>query len=693
MGRAWHLIGGASIALLLVASGQRVQDAPAFGERAQPTPVATLNTKLRNRLVLTTAAYRLSLSKDNGALLELVERRTGARLLSGQAGCAWGVTLANADGFGGCSFGRTGDDRFSYRWARKGSTLTMSYATAAEGRANATITLVAAADHIDLRLRIEPDFQRPVAAVLFPADLTADVATVRGVYTPTFLPGIRLLPSFFDKPHRNIERYPSRWAFADFLAADMGRGRVALYSINPAPSPVAPVDVGVIRDADGPCAAKSFCLTHAFQTWLTDGAAWSSPVVRLRVGGSAETSILAYRHDNGIDRYPSLAEKLGPRMDVLARAPLIKTDLWERLPRFAEWATALRRLPSPSLLHPVAFQPGGHDENYPDFLPPDPKWGTTAEFNAALNEARSHRHVVMPYLNVSWWDTQAPSIHSLPPPLTATDIAMQTSAGDAVTEQFGNKDGYIVSPFAPFVRQRIDRLMEEWRTDVPVECLFFDQVGARPWRRDFNPDAPSPIAYADGWLTIFAGYRDRCLMTEDGWDRLADSFVGFHGGVLQMQREHQWPDVRWGPGNWEPYPIATWLLHDKVLMYQHDLYPETLTTDPEVLLFNVAFGMMLSYNWDGEVGDSPWLDIVERVQQTLGPRVAGSALTAFRRLGPESTLTEFGEYSIVANWSQTAPLVYEQRRIAPLGFLAKADGRVVAGAFGDTWTGVSIATG
>jgi hypothetical protein len=199
---------------------------------------------------------------------------------------------------------------------------------------------------------------------------------------------------------------------------------------------------------------------------------------------------------------------------------------------------------------------------------------------------------------------------------------MQTAAGDPVTEQFRDKDGYIVSPFAPYVRQRVERLMQEWRTEVPVECLFFDQIGARPWRRDFNPNAPTPIAYADGWLGIFAAYRDRCVMTEDGWDRLADSFVGFHGGVLEMQREFRWPDERWGAGNWEPYPLATWLLHDKVLMYQHDLYPGTFTTDPEVLLHDVAFGLMLSYEWNGEDDTLDTLEAkMHAVEHELYPRV------------------------------------------------------------------------
>ena len=691
MRRASLIVGGTATALLLAVSAQgrdERESSPAQGR--QPPPVR-LDASKRNRLVLTTVAYRLSLSKDNGSLIELVDRRTGERLLRGQDGCTWAVTLSSSDGFGACAYGRTGEHRFTWSWARAASRLTLRYAG---GRAAATVTLVARSDHADLRLTLEPRFERPIATVFFPGDLVGDTTTVGGVYTPTFLPGVRLLPSFFSAPRRNVERYPSRWAFADYLAADVGRSHVALYSVNPPPAAIAPVDVGVIHAAGpGHCSGSTYCLTHAFQTWLMPGATWSSPLVRLRVGGSVEQSIVAYRRENGIDGYPSLADKLGARLDVLSRAPLVKADLWKGLPPFADWGPSLRRLPSPALLHPVAFQPRGHDEDYPDFLPPDARWGTTAAFNGALDDARSLGHLVMPYLNVSWWDTQSPSVRTLPAPLRAVDIAMQTPSGQAVTEQFGEKDGYIMSPHAPFVRDRVARLFEEWGTHVPVECLFFDQIGARPWRRDFNPAAPSPIGYQDGWIASFERFRDRCLMTEDGWDRLADAFVGFHGGLLQMQREHRWPDERFGEGSWEPYPLALWLLHDKVLLYQHDLYEGTMTADPEALLFNVAFGMMLSYNWDVDARSlkSPWLGLVGEVQRVLGPATAGRAMTGYRRIAPEVTVTELEGYSVIANWSRTSPYEHDGYRIAPFGFLARdGGGRVLAAALGDTWAGVTV---
>jgi hypothetical protein len=270
----------------------------------------------------------------------------------------------------------------------------------------------------------------------------------------------------------------------------------------------------------------------------------------------------------------------------------------------------------------------------------------------------------------------------LPAPQTPASISVQDPGGAPVTEQFGDHDGYVVSPSAPSVRHRAQAEIERWRTDVPADCLFFDQIGARPWRRDFNPASTSPLAYDDAWLSLFAPYGDRCLMVEDGWDRLASSFSGFQGGLLLMEREHSEPDTHWGAGNWQPYPLADWLLHDKVLLYQHDLYEGTMTIDPEVLTWNEAFGFILSYDWSAGLGGR-WLGIASAFQRALGPYYAGVALTSYRQLADGVTETRFGSYSVVANWTGSS-YELDGYSIAPRGFLARTDdGSLVAGEFAD----------
>ena len=648
-------------------------------------------------LILQTPAYQVVLAKQNGALLEIIDRISGTRLAKGQDGCQWGAKATPDNGYvGGCAFGPGKPDRFSYRWNQGTGTLTLTYlgdATSAK-YTNAVVTLTARETYLDLRLALENHRRQTLVTVNFPSDIFVDSRAVRAGYAPNFLPGVRFERSFFSRVGNNVQRYPSRWAFADFLSLDVGRSNLALYSVNPPPSPLAPVDLGFLRKGSpAPCSDPLFCLTHVFFTWIRDGQSWRSPLVRIRLGQPVRQAIMAYRHDNGIDDDPSLREKLGAKLDTLVQAPLIKADPTQGLPPFALWGKDLGRLPSPALLHPVAFQAGGFDENDPDALPPDPRWGTNQDFRAAIEAAHSVDQLVMPYLNVSWWDGGSPTMLGLPPPLTPRDVAALDSLGRPVVENYGNHSGYIVSPYAPVVRNRVSRVFEEWKVDVPADCLFFDQIGARVWRYDFNPAEPTPLAYDDGWLSLLAPYAGRCVMVEDGWDRLAASSSGFHGGLLLMQRQFREPDVKWGPGNWDPYPLAEWLFGDKVLLYQHDLYEGTMTTDPEALTWNLAFGFVLSYDWNGDAGtiSSPWLDVVGRVQRELGPHYAGKQLTDFRQLAPDVTESGFGPYSVVANWSRTRPYDVAGRRIAPLGFLARTDdGDILAGTFGDAWSGVTF---
>ena len=656
------------------------------GAAPRPTPVR-FDAKQRGRLVVTAPGYRLALSSRNGAILELVERPSGERLVLGQDGCLWGAGVSGDGSYlGGCLFAPADGNRFSYRWDRVTSSLTLTYRVYPAGarRVDAVVTLTPRDSYFDVRLALENHFRATLERVVFPADLLFASAAARAGYAPNYLPGVRLAPRFFSRVGDNVLTYPSRWAFADYLALDLGAGHLALSSVNPEPSPLAPVELGFVHGTSGACSGDAFCLTHAFQTWIRDGETWTSPVVRIRVKETADQTIQDYRHDNGIDAYPSLDAKLGPRLATLARAPLIKADPWQGPGPFADWDSQLRQLPSPALVHPVAFQPRGHDENFPDFLPPDSTWGTTADFRSVVDDAHSLGQLVMPYLNVSWWNPDAPTLSDLPPPLKIEDVAVQDQKGQPVFNRYSDHRGLVVSPYVPFVRDRIARLLEQWRTDVPSDCLFFDQIGARPWLRDFNPASPTPLAYDDGWLAVMAPYRDRCLMVEDGWDRLASSFVGFHGGLLLMQREHAQPDEVYGVGNWQTYPLASWLLHDKVLLYQHDLYEGTMTADPEVLAWNMAFGFMLSYSMSGRDDPlaSPWLRVVGSFQRALGPHYAGRPLTGYRQIADDVTLSTFGgDYSVVTDWNWERPYDADGFGIAPNGFLARAGDGVIAGVF------------
>jgi hypothetical protein len=498
---------------------------------------------------------------------------------------------------------------------------------------------------------------------------------------------MRLAPAFFSRVGGNVQLYPSRWAFADYLALDAGRARLSVYSVSR--GPLYPVQLGFVHAAEpAPCSGSSFCTVHEFQTWIARGTTWTSPIVRVRIGDTAQQSILAYRHDNGIDAYPSLQSKLGARLSTYAAAPLFKANLRLVKP-FRDWGAELQRLPSPLLLHPVGFQTGGFDANDPDFLPPDPRYGTTEDFSAMIAAAHRLGDLVMPYGNLSWWDPGSPTMQAH----QTNDVAVLDERGTPATVSYGDHTGVIVSPYALVVRQRIAQYMDEWQNRVPADCMFLDQVGARPWLRDFNPASPTATAYDDGWLKMLATYSDRCLMVEDGWDRLARDSVGFHGSLLMMSRELDLPNALFGAGNWRPYPLAVWLFHDKVLMYQHDLYDGTMATDREVLTWNMAFGMINSYSWDAlGPAENPWLDLVARLQRDFGPHYVGVPLTDYKSLAQDVNASTFGDLSVIANGDAVHAYSFAGYDVAPGGFFA-ATNDLRAGAFEGLFGGVPLSAG
>ncbi len=661
--------------------------APGAGRAAAP-PAVQFDARDSTTIVVTGRTYRLALSKRNGAIVRLDDRATGTRLVRKANRCLWGAMASNDSTFlGGCSFAPTAPRRFSYRWSAGSKTLALTYRSTTFG--SAVVTIHAQPTYVDLRLTIENKSERVQTRVQFPAGLAGDTSAVTAGYAPNVLPGVRLAPAFFSRASNTVEIYPSRWAFADYLALDVRLAHFALYSV--VPGPLQPVQLGFVHlAAPAPCSGPAYCIIHEFQTWIRRGARWTSPVVRLRVGDTAEQSTLAYRHDNGIDAYPSLKAKLGARLDTLARAPLVKANL-PLLEPFRDLADELGTLPSPVLLHPVGFQPGGHDVNDPDFLPPDPLYGSNDDFAAFVAAAHAHADIVMPYGNLSWWDPESPTMQAV----QAKDVAVLGADGTPQSVTYGPHTGVIVSPYAPLVRQRAERYMDDWRTRVPADCVFLDQVGARPWLRDFDPASPSPLAYDDGWLAFIATYRDRCVMVEDGWDRLARDSVGFHGSLLMMSRELGLPDELFGAGNWEPYPIADWLFHDKVLLYQHDLFEGTMAIDDEVLAWNMAFGLVSSYSWDASVrGGSAWLGFVAALQRALGPHQAGLPLSTFRELTPDVSESRFGDLVVVSNRADDHGYSSGGFDVAPHGFLARTQNdTVIAGSFAGSFDGSALSPG
>jgi hypothetical protein len=103
-------------------------------------------------------------------------------------------------------------------------------------------------------------------------------------------------------------------------------------------------------------------------------------------------------------------------------------------------------------------------------------------------------------------------------------------------------------------------------------------------------------------------------MTETGVDVLADKGIGFLGS------NYLWDMLGYRgatAGVTTYYPMATMMLRDKTLFYQHNLASETWTKNKDMLRWNLSLGYGLSNDFfdkekPGLNMDNPWLNLIGR---------------------------------------------------------------------------------
>ncbi len=636
------------------------------------------------------SAYEIGLRKTNGSIAYLIDKTSGQNLTHGSRyEQLWGAVFPNSpvNYVGGASYHSSGANKFAYQWNDIDKILSLHYTpdSSALQRVTVVITITASPEAcLDLQLHLKNEWGYTLDYVLFPSDLVFKEAEMESALLP-ILPGIVLESSFFAQGRSYGARYPGGGVFADYVFTQQRNGTLALYSLSD-DDPVPLVELGFTHD-DQYLLLSTF-LTHNFRITLAHGGEWTSPMVRMRIAEPIAKTIAAFRDDNGVARFSSVAQKLGADFQRLAQAPLLKADFYQlagppfNLSKFTAYDSLLAQLPSPAILHPVAFQPNGFDNNYPDFLPPNADFGTTADLRALFEKAQALGLLVMPYINPTWWDDESPTLRNLPSPLTINDIAVLDKNSNAIYERYGSNGGYVVSPCAPFVQQRIDRLLREMTEDLPSDLVFEDQIGARPGYFDFNAACATPRAYMQSWLEHTRLHTAKRLATEQGYDRLLATEIAFHGSVLLNDRRGEL-DQWWGQGNWRYYPLLSLMAHDKILLYQHDLAEETMTHDKATLSWNLAFGYMLSYDLHtGQMRAPAWREVAAIFQKHVASRYAGESMTDYFNLTEEATQSNFESITVVANWSPLTSYAIASHVLPPQGVLVTSnDGKLTAGIF------------
>ena len=170
------------------------------------------------------------------------------------------------------------------------------------------------------------------------------------------------------------------------------------------------------------------------------------------------------------------------------------------------------------------------------------------------------------------------------------------------------------------------------------------QVGARRCRWEFNPSAPSPLAYTEGLLRMAEEDAVRVpLATEDGWDRVANIEAVLCGcawqevpHTLDTNTRMSVLDRRQIPADTFVYePLTLYLMHDKCLFYLHDLSGRS--DNDRILAWQIALGYNLSFvlhfpGWTRQVSCEPrrrWYGYIHDLQGKVMSRLAGKKLVSW----------------------------------------------------------------
>lgn len=498
---------------------------------------------------------------------------------------------------------------------------------------------------------------------------------------------------------------PVRWmslnlpyppAFADFMHLDTRAGAVSLYGVQPmrwppwaaAKDPGAsfvPGKLGCGGDERG-----GWC-ERAFGTFVTAGQTWRTPVVRLAAGIPAGKSLRDYCDANQIRR--RLDEKMPA--DVLTKFK--KAVLVYYGGNCAEKLEHIGKLPVPTLVHFADYLKGGFDKEYPDHLPPHPRFGTPAQFREFFDRCHALGHLVMPYTNPTWWcdHPKGPTFER------EGDVSLLRSLeGKPSYERYGNpgNDGWTVCHWHPAVQRANRETVRQFSDDYPVDVLFQDQCGARGWRYDTNPASPTPFAYTDGLLSQVAEDAARKpLSTESGWDRAANhesQLCGMTWGIVPTEGGPSWRRLmkhEYSPATWDIFPLAQIIAHDKCSFVHHDL--GQFVTNRETLAWTLALGYGLSYRIAASAldrdGPREWLRWLDRLQKSVVARYVGEPMKLFvHERGAQPTRDDdgiiratYGPVEIIANLGASPKAVTLRKGTAALpgfGFRATAPGVVAA---------------
>ncbi|GEM_PF-3159504 len=628
------------------------------------------------------SVYELGLNKNRGELKYILDKSSGDTLsLGSQWSRLWALTFPQApnpdvapDMVG---FWPDGANDFKYQWNPESNELKLFYRgdTSAAQYLNVTATITVSPNSwFDVRLKVTNHWGYDLQRVAFPNNLRWKIAAGDKLLLPFSYPGIQFNGVSLLNGQAADGYYPGDF-HAGLSVLAQKNSYVSVYSLHS--DSLRPEFFGWMP-FDDPLSSANVVSEREYPVFVKNGADWTSPRIRFRLGENFKQAILDYRNDNGIDGYPSLRSKVAASAQKLFQSPLYYLEYEKNiLTPFAEYADSIQNYPNPALVCLSGFQTGGRYGNHPDYLPPDDRWGSQENLKQFITALHSQGKWVMPFIAPMWWNENSPTVQNIS---DISAVAQLNPEGQPERAQKDSYRGYYVCPYAPQVQSKLSTVFDELKRDMGFDMMFEAEIGSRSAETDKNAAEPAPTAYDEGWLEHTHVYRDSLLIVQGGYDRLAANVIGFTGTVYS-DGPSEW-DNRFGAGNWQPYPMATYLYHDKILQYAP---LDRQTGDQQALAWNLFYGMQLNgtlYDTDNpERLGHGWFNVLNLFQKYVGSELAGQTLTEFKEIDTDVLQNSFADFSVVRNNTKSGYAVGEQSVSAQGILVAANDGHLLAGIF------------
>jgi len=629
--------------------------------------------------------YEIALLKANGSIVSIRNKTTGNIVSTGTGEqTMWSCEFFNTASLGSDSYRAGQANSFTYSWNAAQSQLTLAYTpdSTASQQISATVTLTASVQqYFDLAIKLQNKYGDTLSFIGFPKGLTFPLTDIQEVILPV-LPGVKFTRNFFTQKRSWIwYSYPSPLMFADYTYVTTGSGSLCMYLV--LHEDMTPRVIKELNFQNTTDRGEVYRFQHRFELAIPDGGQWTSPTMRISIGETVQQTVDDFRKDSELEYSPSIQQKLGLLYPSVAIALNTKIDangmfldFNMKLSDRDRYRQFLNNQPNPSLFWVMGWSLRGFDENNPDYFPPDPKLGSEDDLRAMFQSMRDAGHLTMPYINLTWWDDESPTMRSLNP----NEVAVLDRNKKPVYENFG-AGGYVMSPYPTAVLNRIQQVMQELQEKLKPDIVYEDQINRAGL--DFNPSAPTPWALAQGWFEHTRRYESMHLMSEGGYDRLVPTHVGLMTNML-IADLGSWGGFgwkEWGSGTYEYYPIVSMMARDKILFYN---LADNFTSSKYILSWSLATGQMLSWEFQIALVGSLWQQVSADFQKyVIGPYVH-ERIRNYTHVADSVTSTRYETHTVFVNWSKSNTYQAGQYILSKEGCLATSDdGKLTAGIF--TW--------